>query len=186
MSARSHPFEMSTPIMPIVRSLRGVPAICPPSNFPTSCSLLSVAWAIVAAGCGMVAVCVSPPGFGVVSGLWLRGNNLECSALICSDRSSTVPGAASMTAPVNVKNRPLQYISIPGTLPVFGFRGPKAVSCWPDGTGKSHFANTRKPARQVAAEGGAQALLDADDLEFDAFDVNGLIERRGIAGKERG
>src|SRR5471032_1457611 len=59
---------------------------------------------------------------------------------------STFRGAAATTSPVNVKNRPLQYISIPGILPVFGLRGPNATSCWPDGTGKSDFAMTRKPA----------------------------------------
>ena len=38
----------------------------------------------------------------------------------------------------------------------------------------------------VAAEGGAEPLLDADDREFDAFDADDLVERRGITWEQRG
>ena len=38
----------------------------------------------------------------------------------------------------------------------------------------------------VAAEGGAQAFLHADHGELDAFDADDLVERRGVAGEERG
>ena len=39
---------------------------------------------------------------------------------------------------------------------------------------------------EIAAEAGALTLLHADDGEFDALDADGLIERRGVAGEERG
>jgi len=38
----------------------------------------------------------------------------------------------------------------------------------------------------VAAEGGAEPLLDADDREFDAFDADDLVERRGVTWEQRG
>ena len=38
----------------------------------------------------------------------------------------------------------------------------------------------------VAAEGGAETLLHADDGELDALDADDLVERRGVAGEEGG